>query len=140
MAITTAICSSYKQQLFLAEHDMDTHTIKAALYSSSATLSAATTAYSSTNEITGTGYTAGGSNLDSPTVSLSGTTAFVDFADESWTVATFTTRGVMIYNDTHSGNAAISVHDFGSDKSVTAGTFTLQFPTADASNAIIRIA
>src|SRR6056297_3012709 len=138
MAITTAMCSSFKEELFEGVHDFTTHTFKMALYTSSATLGAATTAYSATNEISGTGYSAGGQALDNPTVTLSGTTAFIDFDDETWTNATITARGALIYNDTVAGDPAVAVFDFGSDKTSTAGDFVVQFPTADASNAIIR--
>lgn len=140
MAITTAMCSSFKEELLQGVHDFTTHTFKMALYTSSATLDATTTAYSATNEISGTGYTAGGQALDNPTVTLSGTTAFVDFDDETWTNATITARGALIYNDTVAGDPAVAVFDFGSDKTSTAGDFVVQFPTADASNAIVRIA
>jgi hypothetical protein len=140
MAITTAMCSSFKEELFEGVHDFTTHTFKMALYTSSATLGAATTAYSATNEISGTGYSAGGQALDNPTVTLSGTTAFIDFDDETWTNATITARGALIYNDSVAGDPAVAVFDFGSDKTSTAGDFVVQFPTADASNAIIRIA
>lgn len=139
MAITTAMCSSFKEELFQGVHDFTTHTFKMALYTSSATLGAATTAYSATNEISGTGYSAGGQALDNPTVTLSGTTAFIDFDDETWTNATITARGALIYNDTVAGDPAVAVFDFGSDKTSTAGDFVVQFPTADASNAIVRI-
>ena len=139
MAITTAMCSSFKQELFEGVHDFTSHTFKMALYTSSATLGAATTAYSATNEVSGTGYTAGGQALDNPTVTLSGTTAFVDFDDETWAAATITARGALIYNDTAAGDPAVAVFDFGSDKISTAGDFVVQFPTADASNAIVRI-
>lgn len=139
MAISQAMCSSFKQQLLLGEHDLDTDVIKIALYTSSATLSAATTVYTTSDEVVGTGYTAGGNTLTSPTVSLSGTTAYVDFADTSWTTATITARGALIYNSSKS-NKAIAVLDFGSDKTSTAGTFTVQFPANTASDAIVRIA
>jgi hypothetical protein len=139
MAITTAMCSSFKQELLEGVHDFTSHTFKMALYTSSATLGAATTAYSATNEVSGTGYTAGGQALDNPTVTLSGTTAFVDFDDETWAAATITARGALIYNDTAAGDPAVAVFDFGSDKISTAGDFVVQFPTADASNAIVRI-
>jgi len=139
MAITTAMCSSFKQELLEGVHDFTSHTFKMALYTSSATLGAATTAYSATNEVSGTGYTAGGQALDNPTVTLSGTTAFVDFDDETWAAATITARGALIYNDTAAGDPAVAVFDFGSDKISTAGNFVVQFPTADASNAIVRI-
>jgi hypothetical protein len=140
MAITTAMCSSFKEELLKGVHDFENDTFKMALYTSSATLDASTTAYTVTNEVSGTGYTAGGQDLDSPTVTLSGTTAFVDFADETWTTATITARGALIYNSTAAGNPAVAVFDFGADKTSTAGDFVVQFPTADASNAVIRIA
>lgn len=139
MAISQAMCSSFKQQILLGEHDLDTDVIKIALYTSSATLDASTTVYSTTNEVVGTGYTAGGNTLSGATVSLSGTTAFADFSDTSWTTATITARGALIYNSSKS-NKAIAVLDFGADKTSTAGTFTVQFPANDASNAIVRIA
>jgi hypothetical protein len=135
------MCSSFKQQLFLGEHDLDTDTIKMALYISAATLDASTTVYSTSNEVSssGTNYTAGGNTLTGATVSLSGTTAFVDFADTSWTTATFTARGALVYNASKS-NKAIAVLDFGSDKTATNGTFTVQMPANTASDALIRIA
>lgn len=139
MAITQAMCSSFKQQILLGEHDLDTDVIKIALYTSAATLDASTTAYTTSNEVVGTGYTAGGNTLTGATVSLTGTTAFADFADTTWTTATITARGALIYNSSKS-NKAIAVLDFGADKTSTAGDFTIQFPTNDASNAIIRIA
>jgi hypothetical protein len=117
-------------------------TFKIALYTSSATLDASTTVYSTTNEITntaGTAYVAGGNTLTSPTTTSTGTTAFVDFADSSWASASFTARGALIYNSTQS-NKSVVVLDFGSDKTASAGTFTIVFPTNDSSNAIIRIA
>ena len=140
MAITQAMCSSFKQQILLAEHDMDTDVFKIALYTSAATLDASTTVYTTSNEVaTAGGYTAGGNTLAGATVSLTGTTAFVDFSDTSWTTATITARGALIYNSSKS-NKAVAVLDFGSDKISTGGTFTIQFPTNDASNAIVRIA
>lgn len=139
MAISQAMCSSFKQQLFLGEHDLDTDVIKLALYTSAATLGASTTAYSTSDEVVGTGYTAGGNTLTGATVSLSGTTAYVDFSDTTWTTATITARGALIYNSSKS-NKAIAVLDFGADKTSTAGSFTVQFPTNDASSAILRIA
>jgi hypothetical protein len=137
--ITQALCSSFKQQILLGEHDLDTDVIKIALYTSAATLSAATTAYSTSDEVVGTGYTAGGNTLTGATVSLTGTTAFVDFSDTTWTTATITARGALIYNSSKS-NKAIAVLDFGSDKTSTAGSFTVQFPANDSSSAIVRIA
>jgi hypothetical protein len=140
MAITQAMCSSFKQQLFLAEHDMDTDTFKIALYTSAASLDASTTVYTTSNEVaSGGGYTTGGNTLSGATVSLTGTTAFVDFSDTSWTTATITARGALIYNSSKS-NKAVAVLDFGSDKISTGGTFTIQFPVNDSTNAILRIA
>ena len=139
MAITQAMCSSFKQQILLGEHDLDTDVIKLALYTSAATLGASTTAYTTSDEVVGTGYTAGGNTLAGATVSLTGTTAFVDFTDTTWTTATITARGALIYNSSKS-NKAIAVLDFGADKTSTAGDFTVQFPTNDSSSAIVRIA
>jgi len=139
MAITQAMCSSFKQQILLGEHDLDTDVLKIALYTSAATLDASTTAYSATNEVSGTGYSAGGETLTSPAVTLDGTTAIVDFANVTWSSATITARGALIYNSTNA-NKAIAVLDFGADKTSTAGDFTVQFPAATASTAIIRIA
>jgi hypothetical protein len=144
MAITQAMCTSFKQALLDGEMDFSSdtaQTFKIALYTSSATLGAATTAYSVTNEVSGTGYTAGGNTLTiSTNPTTSGTTAFLDFADTTWAAATITARGALIYKADGAGDPAIAVLDFGSDKTSTAGDFTIQFPTADASNAILRIA
>jgi len=139
MAISQAMCSSYKEQLLGAVHDMDTDVFYIALYTSSATLSAATTVYAATNEVAGAGYTAGGNILSGAAITLSGTTAFVDFSNTTWTTATITARGALIYNSSKS-NKAVAVLDFGSDKSSTAGDFTVIMPTPDATNALIRIA
>ena len=142
MAITQAMATSFKQELLTGTHDFTNSTgdtFKIALFTSSATLGAATTAYSTSNEVSGTGYTAGGNTLTNVTPSSSGTTAFTDFADTTWSSATITARGALIYNSTDA-NKAVVVLDFGSDKTSTNGDFTIQFPTADASNAIIRIA
>jgi hypothetical protein len=140
MPITQGMCSSFKQQILLAEHDMDTDTFKIALYTSAATIDASTTVYTTSNEVAaGGGYTAGGNTLAGATVSLTGTTAFVDFSDTSWSTATITARGALIYNSSKS-NKAVAVLDFGSDKISSGGTFTIQFPVNDATNAIIRIA
>ena len=138
MAITQALCTSFKSELFNKEHDMDTDTFKIALYTSSATLSAATTAYSATNEVSGAGYTATGATLTGGAIATSGVVAYVDFTDPSWTTSTFTARGALIYN-TSASNKAVAVLDFGGDFTVAAGTFTIVFPTADASNALIRL-
>ncbi len=139
MPITQAMCTSFKSELLGGIHDLDTDAIKIALYTSAATLDATTTVYSATNESSGAGYTAGGNTLTGAAISTSGTTAIVDFADTSWTSATITARGALIYNSSKA-NRAIAVLDFGSDRSSSAGTFTIQFPTPDASNAILRIA
>ena len=142
MAITQAMATSFKQELLTGTHDFTNSTgdtFKLALYTSSATLDATTTAYTTSNEVTGTGYTAGGNTLTNVTPTSSGTTAFTDFADTTFASATITARGALIYNSSAS-DAAVVVLDFGADKTSTAGDFTIQFPTADASNAIIRIA
>ena len=145
MAITSAICTSFKQELLVGTHNFTAttgNTFKIALYTSSATLGASTTAYSTSNEITnssGTAYTAGGATLTSVTPTTDSTTAVCDFADVSFSSASFTANGALIYNDTQS-DKAVAVIAFGGDKTVTSGTFTIQFPTADATNAIIRIA
>ena len=150
MAITSAICSSFKQELLQGKHDFDSsggHTFKIALFTSSASLGASTTDYSTSNEISntsGSAYSAGGATLTNQGVSLSSTTAFTDFADVSYTSASFTANGALIYNTTTDGGSgttqAVAVIAFGSDKTATNGTFTIQFPAADASNAIIRLA
>ena len=139
MAITQAMCSSFKSELFGGTHDLDTDTIKIALFTSAATLSAATTAYSTTNEVVGSGYTAGGNTLTGAVISLDGTTAIVDFADTTWAAATITARGALIYNASKA-DRAIAVLDFGSDKSSTAGDFSVSFPAAAAATAILRVA
>lgn len=142
MAITQALCSSFKQELVTGTHNFTASTgdiFKIALYTSAATLGASTTVYSTTNEVVGTGYTAGGKNMVSVTPVLSGTTAICDFADVTWSTVTLTARGALIYNSSKA-NRAVLVLDFGSDKTATAGDFTIIFPVADASNAIIRIA
>jgi hypothetical protein len=133
------MCNSFKTELLGGTHDLDTDTIKIALFTSSATLGASTTAYSTSNEVSGTGYTAGGNTLAGATISLSGSTAIVDFTDTTWSSATITARGALIYNSSKA-DRAIAVLDFSSDKSSTNGDFTVVFPAADASNAIIRIA
>ena len=143
MAITQAMCTSFKVELLTGTHDFTNSTgdtFKLALYTSSATLDASTTAYSTSNEASGTGYSAGGGTLTNVTPTSSGTTAFTDFSDLTFSSATITARGCLIYNDTESGDPAVAVLDFGGDKTSTNGDFTIQFPTADASNAIIRIA
>ena len=144
MAISQSMCTSFKVGLLGADFDFDTgtsQTFKIALYTSSATLSASTTAYTTSNEVTGTGYSAGGQALTiSQVPTSSGTTAFIDFSDVTWSTATITARGALIYLANGTTNPAVAVLDFGGDKTSTAGNFTIQFPAADASNAILRIA
>ncbi len=150
MAITSAVCTSFKVLLLKGQMDFTASTgdtFKIALFTSSVTLGASKTDYSSTNEITntsGTAYTAGGAALTSVTPVASGTTALCDFSDVSWTSASFTANGCLIYNTTtgtgSSTTDAVAAVAFGVDKTVSSGTFTVQFPTADASDAILRIA
>ena len=143
MAITQAMATSFKVEILGGDFDFSSgtaDTFKIALFTSAATLGAATTAYATTNEVSGAGYTAGGNTLTiSANPASSGTTAFLDFADTTWSSATITARGALIYQSGGT-NPAIAVLDFGSDKTSTAGDFTIVFPAADASNAIIRIA
>jgi len=145
MAITTAMCTSFKQELLGGTHDLDTHSIKLALIkaSPSGTYGAATTNYSdvtgNSDEASGANYTSGGQVLDGATISTSGTTAIVDFTDEVFADVTISADGCIIYNASQS-NKAICVIDFGGTVSATAGDLTIEFPTADASNAVIRIA
>ncbi len=139
MAISQAMCTSFKQELLGGIHDLDTDEIKIALYTSAATLNASTTAYSPTNEASGTNYVAGGNTLTGATISVDGTTAIVDFADSTWAAATITARGALIYNASKA-NRAIAVLDFGSDKSSTDGDFTVVMPAPGATTAIVRIA
>ena len=141
------MCSSFKQELLEGGHNFKNsggHTFKLAMYTNSASFNAATTAYTTSNEVSGSGYSAGGGTLTRVDPSLSGTTALTDFADLTFTSATVTARGALIYNTTTGGGSGttdrVVVLDFGSDKTSTAGDFTIQFPAADASNAIIRIA
>jgi len=137
------LCTSFKVELLKAVHNFSASggdTFKIALYDNSASFTAATTAYTATNEVVGTGYTAGGNTLTNIEPTSSGTTAFLDFADTTWSSATITARGALIYNSSAAGNPAVAVLDFGADKTSTNGDFTVVFPTADASNAIVRIA
>jgi len=142
MAITQGVCNSFKQEQLEGDHDFQVagDSIKLALYTSSATLSKSTTAYTATNEVSGTGYTATGQALTNVAPTLSGDTALIDFADETWSSSTITARGALAYNDTLAGDPAVFVLDFGSDKSSSSGDFVVIFPTADASNAILRLA
>lgn len=138
------MCTSFKVELMQGVHNFTAstgNTFKLALYDNSASFTAATTAYTSTNEVANSGtYSAGGGTLTNITPTSSGTTAFTDFDDLSFTSATITAYGAMIYNDTASGNPSVCILDFGGAKTSTSGTFQIIFPTADASNAIIRIA
>lgn len=140
MAITQTLPTSFKVQLLNAQQNFTSNTFKMALYTSSATLDAGTLIYTTSNEVAGTGYTAGGNTLVVSVVpTSSGTTAYLSFTDTSWTTATFTARGALIYNTSQS-NAAVAIFDFGSDKSVVGGTFTVTFPAATSTTAVIRIA
>jgi hypothetical protein len=139
MAITQAMCTSFKEDLFNKEQDLDTDSIKIALYTSSASLGAGTTAYTTSNEVAnGNGYATGGVVLANSTVATTGTTAYVDFDNPEWTSASFTARGALIYNDTTAGDNSIAVLDFGGDFTVSSGTFRIVFPAPGAA-AIIRI-
>ena len=146
MAITSAICNSFKQEILEAEHNFTAstgNTFNLALYDSDATLGAGTTAYTTSEEITntsGTAYSAKGKALTSVTPTLDSSTAVCDFADISWTSASFTARGCLIFNDSHATDASVCAVAFGGDKTVSSGTFTIQFPAAAATTAIIRIA
>lgn len=147
MAITQAVCDSFKVELLEGEHDFRASggdQFKLALYSASATLSNTTTAYSATNEVSASGsYSAGGGNLTNVGAAGSGATAYIDFSDLSFTSATISAQAAVIYNSntsaTSNTNAAVMVLDFGGVKTSTSGTFTIQFPTADSSSAILRI-
>jgi hypothetical protein len=142
MAITQAMCTSFKKALLDGEMDFSSdtsQTYKIALYTSSASLDASTTAFTTSNEVSGTGYSSGGATLTVVAPTTSSTTAFLDFNDVTFSSATITARGALIYQSGGS-NPAVAVLNFGADKTSTAGDFTIQFPTADASNAIIRIA
>lgn len=137
------MCTSFKKELMEAKHNFllsGGNTFKLAMYDNNASFTAATTAYTATNEVSGTGYSAGGGTLTRVDPASSGTTAYTTFSDLTFSTATVTARGALIYNDTASGDPTVIVLDFGADKTSTAGDFTIQFPTADASTAIIRIA
>jgi|TARA_E500000178_G_scaffold355911_1_gene430530 hypothetical protein len=156
MAISQALCTSFKQEILQGIHNFTNgsgggtttstgtgNTFKIALFTSSASLGAGTTAYADSNQVSGTGYSAGGNTLTNVTPTVSSTTALTDFADTTWSSSTITARGALIYNSSTtagSANRAVAVLDFGSDKTTSAGDFTITFPTADASSAIIRIA
>ena len=137
------MCTSFKKELMEGVHNFKAsggNTFNIALYDDNASFTAATTAYTSSNEISGTNYSAKGNSLTNVDPTTSGTTAYTDFADSSWSSATFSAMGAMIFNDSASGDPAVVILDFGALKTATAGTFTIAFPAADASNAIIRIA
>jgi|TARA_Y100001972_G_scaffold5535_1_gene5936 hypothetical protein len=143
MAISQAMCTSFKVELLKGVHNFTNssgNTFNIALYTSSASLGAGTTAYTTSNEVSGTNYTAKGQALTNVTPTASSTTALTDFTDETFSNVTLTARGALIFNDSASGDPAVCVLDFGSDKSASSGDFTVVFPAADASNAIIRIA
>jgi hypothetical protein len=156
MAIDQAMCTSFKQEILQGIHNFTSgsgggtttttgsgNTFKIALYTSSASLGAGTTAYNTSNEVSGTGYTAAGNTLTNVTPTTSSTTALTDFADTTWSSSTITARGALIYNSSTTAgtaNRAVVVLDFGADKTSTSGDFTIQFPAAGASTAIIRIA
>ena len=144
MGITSAICNSFKQEILEAEHNFATsggNTFNLALYDSSADLSKTTTAYTTSEELAASGgYTAKGNALTSVTPVLDSDTAVCDFSNTSWTSASLTARGCLIFNDSHSSDASVCAIDFGGDKTVTSGTFTVEFPAAAASTAIIQIA
>ena len=137
------MCTSFKKELLEGVHNFKNSggsTFKLALYTNSASFTAATTAYTTSNEVSGTGYSAGGGTLTRIDPTTSSTTALTDFSDLTFSSSTITARGALIYNDSASGDPSVVVLDFGSDKSSSSGDFTVQFPAADASNAIIRIA
>jgi hypothetical protein len=138
MAITQAMCTQFKKDVMLGLHDLDSDTIKIALYTSSASLDATTDTYTTSNEVSGAGYTAGGATLANASVIENGTSGCFDSDDPEWTSATFTARGALIYNDTD-GDRAIAVLDFGGDFSVAGGTFKIVFPAQTANTAIVRI-
>ena len=143
MAISQAMCTSFKVELLKGVHNFTNssgNTFNIALYTSSASLGAGTTAYTTSNEVSGTNYTAKGQALTNITPTSSSTTALTDFTDETFSNVTLTARGALIFNDSASGDPAVCVLDFGSDKSASSGDFTVVFPAADSSNAIIRIA
>ena len=142
MAITSTLTTSFKKELLLGNHNFATNgdAFKLALYTSSATLGATTTSFTTTGQASGTNYSSGGGTLTKVAPTSSGTTAFTDFADLTFSTATVTARGCLIYNDTQSGDPSVACIDFGGDKTSTNGDFTIVFPAAAASTAIIRIA
>ena len=137
------MCTSFKVEILKAVHNFTLstgNTFNIAMYTNSASFTAATTAYTSSNEVTGTAYVAKGNTLVNVTPVSTSTTAFTDFGDSTWSSSTITARGAMIFNDTASGDPSVVILDFGSDKSSSSGDFTIVFPTGDSTSAIIRIA
>ena len=137
------MCTSFKVELLKGVHNFTNstgNTFNIALYDNSASFTAATTAYTATNEVSGSGYSAKGNTLVNVTPTSTGTTAFTDFGDSTWSSSTITARGAMIFNDTASGDPSVLILDFGSDKSSSSGNFTIVFPSNNTSDAIIRIA
>ena len=134
------MCTTFKKELLYGVHDFKGDTMKIALYTNSASFNAATTAYTATNEASGTNYSSGGNTLTKVDPTVSGTTALTDFSDSTWSSSTITARGAMIFNEDVSGDTSVLILDFGADKSSSSGDFTIQFPTASSSAAIIRIA
>ena len=138
MAITQGMCVSFKEEILIGVHDLTSDVLKMALFTESATLSPLTTAYSTSNEVSGTGYSAGGNTVSDVLISSSGSSALIDFANVVWSTSTFITRGALLYNSSKQ-NRAIAVFDFGSNISVVSGNFELTVPTSSPSTAILRI-
>lgn len=138
MAIQQTLCSSFKYQLWLAQHDFSTDVFKIALYTSASSIGPDTTVYTTSNEVTGTGYVAGGNTMTGVTVVLSGTTSYVDFDNSTWAASSITARGALIYNSSKS-NKAVAVLDFGADKTSSGTPFVVQMPTNTATTALLRI-
>ena len=138
MAIQQTMCSSFKYQLWLAQHDFSTDVFKLALYTSASSIGPDTTVYATTNEVTGTGYVAGGNTMTGVTVVLSGTTSYVDFDNSTWAASSITARGALIYNSSKS-NKAVAVLDFGADKTSSGTPFVVQMPSNTATTALLRI-
>jgi hypothetical protein len=137
------MCTSFKVEILKAVHNFTNstgNTFRCAMYTNSASFTAATTAYTASNEVTGTAYVAKGNALVNVTPTSTSTTAFTDFSDTTWSSSTITARGAMIYNDSATADPSVVILDFGSDKSSSSGDFTIVFPTADSTSAIIRIA
>lgn len=138
MAIASGMCTSFRKEILLGEHDLDTDTIKAALFTSSANLGSGTTVYRTTNEISGTGYSAGGKTLGSADVDSTGSSGYADYADITWTGSSFTAAGMLVYNATQN-DQAIAVYSFGGNRTVSNGTFQIQLPAVAEGSAFIEI-